>query len=69
MILLRGNKNQCGNCREYFNSFGAFDKHRTGKYGETRRCLTPEEMLQKGMLKNKDGFWIGEKMKNWKEKS
>lgn len=46
----------------YFNSNGAFDKHRTGKHGVNRRCMTEQEMLEKGMLINKDGFWIGEAM-------
>lgn len=69
MKLLKGNRNQCGGCSEYFNSVGAFEKHRVGKYGEQRRCLTPEEMMQKGMSKNDAGFWIGEKMTKWMAKS
>ena len=65
MKLLTGNRNQCQACKEYFNSNSPFDKHRTGTYGVNRRCLTPDEMLAKGMLKNDAGFWITEKMK-WK---
>jgi hypothetical protein len=65
MKILKGKRNQCGACNEYFNSFGAFDKHRVGKYGKDRRCLTTEEMIEKKMSKNEAGFWIGEKMKTW----
>lgn len=59
MKLLRGDKNQCPGCGEYFNSTGAFEKHRTGKFGVDRRCKTPEEMTAAGMVKKADGFWIG----------
>ena len=62
MKLLKGNRNQCGGCDEYFNSIGAFEKHRTGKHGVDRRCRTHEEMTAIGMSLNRDGFWIGEKM-------
>ncbi|NBX51269.1 hypothetical protein EBT25_15430 [bacterium] len=68
MKILRGDRNQCTVCKQYFNSIGAFDKHRTGKHGEDRRCLTPEEMENKGMILRPDGFWIGEKMSNYREK-
>lgn len=61
-MRLTGNRNQCGGCREYFNSNGAFDKHRTGDYHGHRRCLNPDEMIEKGMSKNALGFWIGSKM-------
>lgn len=56
---------QCSECREYFNSTGAFDKHRTGAYAKpgqwqgNRRCRSIEEMTGLGMLKNPAGFWIG----------
>ena len=62
MKLLKGNKNQCQRCKEYFNSIGAFEKHRTGQHGVDRRCRTHEEMTDIGMSLNRDGFWIGEKM-------
>lgn len=62
MKLLKGNRNQCQGCKEFFNSNGAFDKHRTGKHGVDRRCRTIEEMTGIGMSLNKDGYWIGEKM-------
>lgn len=68
MKILRGNRNQCGSCREYFNSNGAFEKHRTGQHGVDRRCRTPEEMRAIGMILRPDGFWIGEKMKGYRGK-
>jgi hypothetical protein len=53
-------RNQCPGCDQYFNSNVAFEKHRTGKHGVDRRCMTPEEMTGKGMLINHAGFWITE---------
>ena len=53
-------RNQCGRCRNYFNSNTAFELHRTGKHGVDRRCMTPEEMTKKGMAVNADGFWVSE---------
>jgi hypothetical protein len=59
MKVLRGFRNQCPTCNDYFNSNFAFEKHRVGKAGSlNRRCRTREEMLQIGMSLNKDGFWI-----------
>lgn len=61
MKALRGDRNQCPGCGEYFNSSGAFDKHRIGKFGADRRCRTTEEMEAAGMVKRSDGFWVGSK--------
>jgi hypothetical protein len=61
MKLLNGQRNQCQSCKEYFNSVGAFEKHRTGKHGVNRRCRTPEELLALGCSLNRDGFWITKK--------
>ena len=55
---LKGQRNQCRGCDQYFNSNKAFDKHRRGQPGHDRRCLTPEEMLAKGMSLNIYGFWV-----------
>ena len=63
-MKLTGSRNQCGGCREYFNSNGTFEQHRVGEHGKDRRCLTPQEMTDKGWLKNDDGFWIREKSSN-----
>jgi len=61
MIVLRGDRNQCQACKQYFNSSKAFDMHRRGDFQVNRRCLTPEEMLEKNMCLNTKGFWISEK--------
>lgn len=48
---------------EYFNSNGAFEKHRFGNFTlGTRRCLNDAEMEDKGMSKNARGFWVGSTM-------
>lgn len=60
--VLRGDRNQCPGCGEYFNSTFAFEKHRTGQHGVDRRCLTPEEMRAKGMDMNAAGFWVSAAM-------
>lgn len=59
---LLGNRNQCQGCKQYFNSNGAFEKHRIGQHGVDRRCMTTDEMEKSGMLLRPDGFWIGEQM-------
>jgi hypothetical protein len=59
-MKLTGSRNQCQACKQYFNSNSAFDKHRTGEHGVSRRCRTPEEMTALGMLINHAGFWITE---------
>lgn len=59
---LRGDRNQCGSCGEYFNSTHAFEKHRHGEFGVDRRCLTVGEMGAKGMVYGEDGFWRGSAM-------
>lgn len=69
MKILKGNRNQCTGCGEYFNSVGAFEAHRTGKYGVNRRCRTPDEMREIGMILRPDGFWIREKMTDYREKN
>ena len=65
-MKLTGSRNQCQSCKQYFNSNGAFEKHRTGKHGVNRRCCTTEEMLAKGMSINGYGFWIAEKFEKEK---
>ena len=58
---LRGQRNQCPSCGELFNRTSVFDKHRIGKHGKDRRCMTSEEMIGAGMFKGDDGFWRGKK--------
>jgi hypothetical protein len=62
IMMLTGSRNQCGSCRQYFNSNTAFEKHRTGIFGVDRRCLNDLEMEAKKMAKNAAGFWTGEPM-------
>jgi len=60
---LRGDRNQCPGCNEYFNSTAAFDKHRTGEHKNNgRRCMSSVEMTAKGMFVGSDGFWRGSAM-------
>lgn len=56
---LRGDRNQCGSCGEYFNSTHAFEKHRIGDFGKDRRCMSIGEMVAKGMFLGEDRFWRG----------
>ncbi|KAK48199.1 hypothetical protein BG58_33165 [Caballeronia jiangsuensis] len=66
-ISLSGDRNQCGECGQLFNSTGAFDKHRTGTVGVhdgpgARRCMSVVEMRFYGMVKNPAGFWVKAEM-------
>jgi hypothetical protein len=46
-------------CGEHFNSTFSFDAHRVGTYTpDTRRCLTPQEMRDKGMKLTANGWRI-----------
>lgn len=57
--------NECGSCKRDFGSVTAFDMHRVGKHEyladaehpDGRRCLTPEEMVERGMREDKNGRW------------
>ena len=54
------NRCKCAACGEYFNSVYAFELHRRGDYSD-RKCLNPEQMVNKGMAISEAGFWISEK--------
>jgi len=56
--VLRGDRCQCTVCLEYFNSTYAFDKHRIGKHGVNRQCMSVNRMYEAGMAINGAGFWI-----------
>jgi len=62
-IPLHGDHNECPGCGLLFNSTHAFDKHRVGPHG-ARRCLTPEEMMAKGMVQ-RGIWWISERNRSW----
>jgi hypothetical protein len=49
--------NQCPSCGEVFSSLAAFDLHRTGELGVSRRCMTSQEMLNLGQAKGSKGQW------------
>ena len=61
-VALRGDRNQCPGCSEFFNSTNAFEKHRAGDHGIDRHCLSVAAMEIKGMHKGADGFWRGSVM-------
>ena len=51
---------QCRGCGEYFNSVGAFDKHRIHRVEKKPvypYCLSVEGMELAGMVKNNAGYW------------
>jgi hypothetical protein len=47
----------CSGCGLDFKSVSAFDSHRTGRHGPERRCLTEQELRDKGFEPNDKGFW------------
>lgn len=58
----------CGVCGLVFRSVAGFDMHRVGSYATlpdskhgaqpgTRRCLTPDEMTERGMARNERNQW------------
>jgi len=59
-------RNQCSGCKVFFNSARPFERHRIGKHGVDRRCMTADEMIAKGMSINEAGYWIASKMEGWK---
>lgn len=53
----------CTVCHQTFNSDSAGDMHRVGEHHlstgpKRRRCLTIEEMLDRGMVLNSRGRWV-----------
>lgn len=78
---LKGDRNQCPSCSEFFNSVVAFEKHRkpskwfTGikptlarTLGYPHRCLTPTEMKSGGMEKNNFDYWVSSSYDKYKDK-
>lgn len=53
---LRGQQNQCRGCGRFFARNSTFEKHRVGKFGVDRRCMTEHEMQSKFRC-DVDGFW------------
>jgi len=50
----------CTACGDYFNSTAAFDKHRAGQHGVSRKCMTHEERRSIKMDTNAQGYWVTE---------
>ena len=48
---------RCSACKKVFSSVFAFDKHRVGKSAD-RRCLSTDEIVEKGMCLNGKERWI-----------
>ncbi len=47
-----------GGCCGTYYGMGAWDRHRTGAYGsDERRCLAAEELRDKGMWQDDNGWW------------
>ena len=64
-LKLTGDRNECPDAANSFNSSAAFDMHRVGSFGKRpenggRRYRTVAEMTQHGMAKNTAGFWCTE---------
>jgi len=54
---------KCAACDEYFNSETPFAMHRRGE-AIARYCLTPAQMLEKGMNMSNKGYWVSESYQN-----
>lgn len=56
---MSGPISECSGCGLVFNSPSSFDAHRIGSFEpDERRCLTMQEMLEKGFTKNDHDLWI-----------
>lgn len=63
MPKLGGRQEFCSACQQTFSGTTAGDMHRVGDHAEStgrnrRRCLTPSEMLAKGMAQTARGVWM-----------
>ena len=60
----------CKSCCQSFSGTTAGDKHRTGEHGvkdgpNRRRCRTPDEMRELGMVPNDRGIWTNGGVSPW----
>jgi hypothetical protein len=65
--LLAGQRCQCTGCGQQFNRTTTFARHRVASFGTLRdpggrRCLSTEEMQDRGWRLNGAGFWLGAPM-------
>ena len=49
----------CTECHEVFAGPYPGDLHRVGEFPDGRRCLTVDEMTERGMRVDRRGYWIG----------
>jgi hypothetical protein len=61
-----GNAQHCACCHETFSGTAAGDRHRVGPQSN-RRCLSREEMQEKGLRKNARGVWAIASTGTWWE--
>lgn len=60
----------CTECHETFTGTSSGDRHRVGDHAtftgpDRRRCLTPDEMRDKGMAQNARGQWTNGGTSPW----
>jgi hypothetical protein len=60
----------CTACHETFSGTTSGDRHRVGDSAiysgpDRRRCLTPDEMREKGMTQNARGVWTNGGTSPW----
>lgn len=70
---LKGERNQCPTCGDFFSGLESFDAHRTGLDGKTQkgkrraegpgRCLTLAEMRENGFVRNEYFYWTAKRAK------
>src|SRR5690348_3404911 len=51
-------KTQCSGCKRYFNGINAFENHRIGEHGKSRRRMSDEEMRKAGMEVEQKQVWM-----------
>ena len=67
-LKVTGSRCLCQSCGDFFNSTGAFEKHRVGKYTDhSRRCLDATEMRAAGMSENAMGYWTASRDPRYQE--
>lgn len=60
----------CPECHETFSGTSSGDRHRVGDHAvsvgpDRRRCLTADEMVGKGLVRNERGIWTSGGTSPW----